>query len=156
MEPRGLRFDDARRFFAAVRPIGERREVENSLFLGVAKRLASSGGEAFMIALQSGAELLAAALRTPPYDLSICAGSRTNIERLADAVIETGEPMPAVIGLEGAAGWFADRYRGGLGLRQKTRLRLTLYTLAAVIPPAVRAPGELRVATQSDRNWLID
>lgn len=133
------------------------REVENSLFLGVAKRLSEKPEAVFMIALQADGTVEAAALWTPPFPLSICAADEERAEQLADAVLDAaGPPVPGVIGLWDHATRFAERWAARPGQAFRPELEMTFYTLDRVVPPPVPAPGILRPAAARDRDWLID
>ncbi len=153
---RGVCFDDPKRFYELVRPALERQEIESSLLLGVARRLADDGGAAFMLALEADEGVEAAALRLKPHQLSICCRDESAIERLVDAVLDTGEPVPAVIGLETFATRFAERWIARTGQILRPGLALRLYTLTRVLPPFAPAPGRLRLASAQEEDWLTD
>jgi uncharacterized protein len=156
LAPRPRRFSDPQAFFDAVQPICAPREIENSMILGAARRISRTGDPAFMIGAEGDAGLFAAAVRTPPYELAVCAGSKAEMEDLADVVVDAGEAIPAAMGVEASVDCFALRFCDRLEIAQRTQLRMTLYTLTDVMFPAAPAAGSLRGATTDDRERLID
>lgn len=151
-----MRYHDAKQFYEVVRPAFAQQEVENSLFLGLAKRLGQTGEAGLMIALRDGEAVEAAALRLPPYELSICAASMQAVDRLVEAVREIEASIPSVVGLTDRATRFADGWMRKCGGSWRTQLDLTLYVLMDLMPPPSPASGSLRQADQQDAAWLID
>jgi predicted GNAT family acetyltransferase len=151
-----LRLKDPQQFYALVRPVFEHREIENSLFLGVARNLATRGGEAYLYALRRDNRVLAAALRTPPFYLCLCALEPAALADLAQALMDAGESVPGVVGPYPDATCFVERWCALAGSRANEEINMTLYALHAVVPPTISAPGALRPALTGDRDWLIE
>jgi len=137
-------------------PVVAPREIENSLFLGVAQRLGEASQKPFMLALQAADGVAAAALRTPPYRLQVWVRHEAAIAPLSNAVLATGEPMPAVMGLDRIAAPFAVCWAQRTGCAVQPSTELTLYCLTEVVPPGRPAAGALRLATADDEPWLTD
>lgn len=150
------RYDNASDFFAAVQPLSLAHEIENALFLGVAKRLAGTGEADLLIAVECGGRSVAAALQSSPYGLSLCMAQRRYIERLAEALADREDPISGVLGVERHAGWFAERFAAGRRVGQRTQLAMVLYALSEVLWPPAPAAGSMRAAVPADREWLID
>ena len=153
---RGIRFDDAKHFYERVAPVFSAHEIENSLFLGVAKRLADGGERAFLCALESETRIVAAALRTPPYQLSVCAADLAAIARLVEAVRKLDAAIPAVMGRQDLATHFAEHWVAQGRGAWRIELDMTFYALRRVVAPPVVARGALRLAVQPDLDWLAD
>ena len=105
-----------------------------------------------LLTVSEGGELVAAALRTPPWPLTLSGVP----EKWADAVAEhlVGVEVPGVNGPRPAVEAFARAWaaRTGCDAREVTALRL--YRLDELEPPAA-VPGASRRATEDDAELLI-
>lgn len=155
-QARRLIVDDPKQFYELVRPAFGNREIENSLFLGVARNIATHGRSAHLYALRRGESILAAALRTPPYYLSVCGLKPAAVAELAQELADAGEAVPGVIGLSSVATCFFERWAAVTGSTASEDINMTLHALGAVIRPTAPAPGTLRPALPADRDWLIE
>ncbi|TAK00418.1 MAG: GNAT family N-acetyltransferase [Chloroflexota bacterium] len=100
--------------------------------------------------------VVAAALRTPPYNLVLSliddldAGAA--VDALADALVD--EVLPGVSGRRDLAARFAERWGGSAGRRARVQMAERIYRLSAVREPRP-APGRMRPAERADRPLLI-
>jgi len=135
------------------------REAEHCLPLGIATNLRQgvqplSDPPLFAVVLgEDDDRVVAAALRTPPYNLVL-----SLVEDLAavDALVEAlaGEALPGVSGPRDEAARFAERWSARSG-RQATRVMAErIYRLSAVREPRP-APGLMRPAERADRPLLL-
>jgi hypothetical protein len=154
------RLDDAAAFLAEAEPLLLADEARHNLILGIAGTIRDSPGHyptrSLWLARDDG-EVVAAALRTSPYNL-ILAGPRSE-EALAALARGIAEDLPGVVGAESEAVAFADLWSRQTGRRARTNMRQGIYALEQVVPtPAV--PGAARVAATDDRDlalrWWIE
>jgi uncharacterized protein len=151
-----VRLADAAAFLAEAEPLLLADEARHNLILGLAWTIRNSpehyAARDFWLVRDSN-EIVAAALRTPPYDL-ILARPRTPqaLAALADAV--AGEDLPGIVAAEPEASEFAELWTRLTGVATRTNMRQGIYLLEHVEPlPAV--PGSARVATARDRELML-
>ena len=136
------------------------REAEHCLILGLAGTLhvgvvTLSEPPLFAVVVDGAADdrVLAAALRTPPYNLVL-----SLVEDLdaVDALAGTleGEPLPGVSGPGDAAARFAEAWTARTGRHARRSMAERIFRLSAVRAPRP-APGRMRLAEQADRTLLI-
>jgi len=148
-------------FLAVAGPQLMEGEERNSLILSIAGRLeagASYGEESpLFLTVEEGGQLIAAALRTPPYNLVIhCEEGRPDaLEAIAERVLELDPDLPGVIGIAETAGRFARIWAERTGKTAVKAMSQRLYSLRRVIPP-VGVPGRMREAGKDDFDLLIE
>ncbi len=153
-----VRVDDAAAFLAEAEPLLLADEARHNLILGIAGNVRDGVyGDFRLWLVRDGAEVAAAALQTPPYNL-ILARPRSSqaLAALAEAV--AGEELPGVVGTEPEVHELAELWCRHTGRGARTNMRQGVYALDRVEPlPA--APGSVRVATADDRElavrWLV-
>ena len=151
-----LRSDDAAAFLAQAEPLLLADEARHNLILGIAGTVRDAPElyplRSFWL-VRHGDEVVAAALRTPPYNLVLARPrSRRALAALAEAV--AGEELPGVVGSEPEAEEFAELWSQLTGVRSRRNMRQGVYALERVepLPPA---PGSARVATADDRELAV-
>jgi predicted GNAT family acetyltransferase len=149
-----VRLDDPAEFLAEAEPILLADEARHNLLLGIAGNARDGVYEDVQLWLVwDGGEIAAAALRTPPYNLILArARSPEALAALAEAV--ACEELPGVVGADPEAHEFAELWTRYTGRPTRTNMRQGVYALERVEPPAA-APGAARVATVSDREFLL-
>jgi predicted GNAT family acetyltransferase len=155
-----VKLDDAATFLAEADALLLADEARHNLILGIAGTIRDSPdhypARSLWLVREDG-EVVAAALRTPPYNL-ILAGPRSE-EALTVLAAGIAEDLPGVVGAEPEAVGFADRWSRQTGVRARTNMRQGIYALEQVQPPS-GVPGSARVATADDRElalrWWID
>ncbi len=154
-------FTDAGDFLASAEPLLLADEARHNLMLGIAGTLRDTPdlyAERDMWLVVDGGRPVAAALRTPPYNLILARPeSDAALAELADAV--AGQELPGLVGATPEAEAFADLWATRTGATATLGMRQGVYALEKVEPlPAV--PGEPRIATMADRElvlrWWID
>ena len=150
--------DDAAEFLAEAEPLLLADEARHNLILGIAGNVRDGVYEDFRLWLvRDGGEVVAAALRTPPFNLILAQPRSTEaLAALAEAV--AAEELPGVVGAEPEVHRFAELWSRQRGAQARTNMRQGVYALEHVEPlPA--APGSARAATVDDRElalrWLI-
>ena len=154
------RFDRVAEFLSATGEFLVAREAEHNLVLGVADSARRSPdlfeGPLYLAAIRHGTDVVAAALRTPPYNLLLSEvdGARS-VPLLLDDL--DGEVLPGVTGPPGAVRDFADRWVGRRGGSWRVRMDERVYVLRGVLAPRP-TEGEMRQASSPDaallEKWL--
>jgi hypothetical protein len=149
-----VRLEDPASFFAEAEPLLLVDEARHNLILGIAGSVRDGLYKDFRLWLvRDGIEVVAAALRTPPYNL-ILAEPRSSeaLAALAEAI--AGEDLPGLVGGEPEVYEFAELWSRHTGRTTRTNMRQGVYALEQVEPlPAV--PGSARVATADDRDLAV-
>jgi uncharacterized protein len=153
-----VRLDDAAAFLAEAEPLLLADEARHNLILGIAGSIERGHYEDFRLWLvRDGADVVAAALRTPPYNLILARPKSADALRpLAEALAD--EELPGVVGSVADAEEFARLWSTQAGVGARTNMRQGVYALERVQPlPSI--PGTARVATAEDRalalRWWI-
>jgi hypothetical protein len=148
-------FSTAAEFMDVVGPTLYANEAEDSLPLGVALRVLDGHpyGDAapFFACVEKGGQLPLIALRTPPYNLLLCARSLDfdALELVARHVAATGAALPGAQGRVGVVDAFAEIWRKHAGVSLSIAMEQRLYQLTEVTRPA-DVPGRARWAEGRD------
>jgi hypothetical protein len=152
------RLDNAAEFLAEAEPLLLADEARHNLILGIAGSIERGHYEDFRLWLvRDGVDVVAAALRTPPYNLILARpASAETLPPLAEALAD--EELPGVVASMPEAEEFARLWAAQAGVGARTNMEQGVYALERVEPlPAV--PGAARVATAEDRalalRWWI-
>ncbi|MEN6369309.1 MAG: GNAT family N-acetyltransferase [Thermotogota bacterium] len=150
-------FSDAAAFLDVVEPKLLAREAENALLLGVATALRDGrryGDEPpFLACTVDETAVVAAAVRTPPYNLLLGNATRSGWEPVAKHLADTGVHLPGVNAERDVALDFAEWWSTSCGVRHEVTMRQRLYRLTAVAFP-VGVRGHARWAEASDAELL--
>ena len=151
-----VRLSDAAAFFVEAEPLLLADEARHNLILGIAGVIRDSPelyrARDFWL-VKDGSEVVAAALRTPPYNLILAQPrSAEALAALAEAVAD--EELPGVVGAEPEAVEFAELWTRHTGRPTRTNMRQGVYQLERVQPPPT-VPGSARVATADDRELAV-
>jgi len=155
------RYARAADFLAAAGHFLVAREAEHNLILGIAGSMADGldrgDEEPYFAVVRDDHRVVAAAMRTPPYNLILSEVDDDEALRpLAEDVAGSG--VPGVVGPPHAARAFAERWVGSAGGRWSTVMDERVYRLRVVRPPR-QSRGSWRIAVPSDRNllsrWLV-
>jgi predicted GNAT family acetyltransferase len=137
------------------------REAAHNLLFGITANLAAdptiSDGPPYLATVSRGGTVVAAALRTPPWNLVL-----SEVDDLAalDDIVEDlavdpqAAPLTGVAGPAGVAEAFADRWSARTGFPNRRGIAERIFSLTTVRPPRP-APGHLRIAGPADRDLLI-
>lgn len=136
----------------------EEREAENNLILGNLTRLLeqdpSQGDPPFLCMVEDEGNVVAAAMRTPPYNLVLTRAPAVAIAMIADHIARQRMTLPGIIAPEEAAQTFLTAWR-------KFALRTTIalkphrgHVCEQVIPPPP-TPGRFDQALHTDADRLV-
>lgn len=136
-------------FLARARPMLRRDEARNSLLLGIAESLPPAKGGLPLATAESGGEVTAVALCTPPRKLLISDGPPAAIDALVQAMRRHAPTLPGVTGPAAAT----ERFARGWPEPVRCRLRMRLHRLDEVADVPV-PEGHVRIATPADASRL--
>jgi hypothetical protein len=152
------RYGSAIEFLAAAGPWLERREAEHNLILGIASTLrdhpALYPATPFLATVSHDGTLVAAALRTPPFNLVL---SEIEDEQALDLLVANldGAELPGLVARPDVATAFADRWVTAHGGRWEIAMEERIYQLSAVVPPRP-VPGRAREAMDANRPLIVE
>lgn len=161
------KFTEPAAFLAFTQPHLERAEAANNLMLGLATRLVTHRDRfkhpPYLATVSDGAELVAAALMTPPRDIIVYSGRperEAALRLIAEDLHAANWPLPGVNGPAEDSAAFARIWAELTGAKARIKVHMRVYELREVIPPARPAPGVLRVADLNHLDlivtWLAD
>jgi predicted GNAT family acetyltransferase len=142
------RFTEPEAFLARAEPFLRAREVENALMLGICGS-ARFDESCYLATVEESGDVVACALRTPPYSALLTRAQRPALEVLADDLAGAYGSLPAVAGPEPAAGDFADLWSARTGEAVGPAVQMRVFEARRVIWPRMPA-GTLRPATEED------
>src|SRR5579862_2789682 len=147
--------DDPARFLLEASPLLLADEARHNLILGLAGTLRSTPDvypERSLWLVYDGGIVVAAALRTPPYNAVI---ARPLDEAALDELVAAIDELPGVVGAVPEVDAFAERWCAQRGARAPLVFRQGIFALTAVAD-LPRASGGLREATRADYDLLVD
>jgi GNAT superfamily N-acetyltransferase len=150
-----VELEDAGEFLRRAERMLLADEARHNLILGVAGTLREHPRlypEHRLWLVADDAEVVGAALRTPPYYLVLARCDRAASTALA---AEVGEPLPGVVGAVPEVDEFAAAWAEARGMRPEIRVRQRIHALDEPEPPPRPASGEAREATAADRPLLL-
>jgi predicted GNAT family acetyltransferase len=152
-------FSTAAEFLDAVGPTLYAGEAENSLPLGIALRLLDghrySDEAPFLACVEEAGSFPAIALRTPPYNLCLCAMDVDSdaLGTIAGHLAQTGTALPGAHGRVDVVTAFATLWRGKTRAIPRVGMEQRLYRLDRVASPT-GVPGHARWADEDDAGPL--
>jgi predicted GNAT family acetyltransferase len=150
-----VRLDDAAAFLAEAEPFLLADEARHNLLLGIAGTIRDSP-ELYPLRslwlVREGGRPVAAALRTPPFNLVLARPESP--EALAPLARAIAEELPGVVGAVPEVEEFAQLWARRTGAAARTTMRQGVYALDSVLPPTGVA-GSARVAADDDRELVL-
>jgi predicted GNAT family acetyltransferase len=135
------------------------REAENNLVLGLITGL--KGGRTFgplrpyFAVVRNGEAVVAAAMRTPPHNLILTAGSDPDgLPLIVDDAFGAMPDTPGLSGPKELAARAVTLWTGRTGATARVVMAQRIYQLTRVIAPRP-APGGARIARESDRATIV-
>ncbi|HVN60597.1 MAG TPA: GNAT family N-acetyltransferase [Gaiellaceae bacterium] len=152
---------DAEGFLRSAGDFLAAREAEHNLLLGLAGRLRANPhtyGEAdpYFAVVEDGGRVVAAALRTPPYNLILSeTGDPAAYGALAKDAHDVFADLPGVSGPASAIGTFLSTREALTGERAQLVMSQGIYAATEVVA-AREVGGRMREAAAPDRELLLD
>ena len=129
-------------------------EAENQVMLSIrglpGTRPPVFGENCYLATVEDGCDVVACAVRTPPFGVLISRAQQPALRALVDDLAGKYRTLPAVLGPEPAVSAFARRWSDRVGAPVRLRMRQRLFEIRQVQPIATRPPGALRLADEAD------
>jgi uncharacterized protein len=151
-----VRLDDPAEFLEAAGPMLLTDEARHNLLLGVSATAVHSHDlypDYFAWIVVDEGEPVAAATRTPPYNLALSASRSTAALELLAAEID--DDPPGVLGAQPEVDAFARAWSERTGVTLELRVAQGLYALEQV-QPVPAAAGRMRLQEAADTEVLVD
>lgn len=153
------RYDDVREFYARAEGFLVAHEAHHNLILGVCATLLRTPGyyeqPPYLATVEEGGEVVAAAVRTPPHNLVL---SRTSSDEVLTLIGRDAfalyDALPGALAPADVSRPFAELWAGLSGQPYERGKAMRIFQLEAV-EPVPQVPGELRRATEADRELLL-
>lgn len=145
--------DDPDAFLVLAAPLYRRDPVLHTIELTALG--AGVPADAVMVTAHEGADVVGAALQTPPYPLLVTGLAGGGSRAAAEALADTHPDVHGVRGVREVAGRFSADWHAVTGRAGHVDLGERLYRLGTLIPPA-EVPGTARLATAQDHAVLVD
>ncbi|GCE46552.1 hypothetical protein EI42_00063 [Thermosporothrix hazakensis] len=139
-------------FLEQVVPVLERKEVLNSLILGISQRFQDFADRVYLASVEDEQGLILAACMTPPFRIILSSEQPENIEAhelIIRDLLAHGWTVPGVVAESTLALAFSESWKRLTGRGYEIGMRERLFGLTEVIPPSP-GPGALRQATEKD------
>lgn len=147
-------YRDPALFLDRAKPFLLQAEAENNLFLGMGGRPGSPppilGDQCYLATVEQADEVVACAVRTPPYGLVITWAETGALDALLENLQGTYDSLPSVLGPEPTVTAFAQRWAQHFSTRTRPIMQMRLFETRRVQVPAIPPSGVLRVAYESD------
>jgi RimJ/RimL family protein N-acetyltransferase len=156
---RASAFSDPVEFLERAGALLEADEARHNLILALA-RLLHERPEIYpefgLWVVEEGGRPLAAALITPPFNLVLAdTADEGALPLLADAVRDSGRPVPGVLGNRPTVDRFTEAWCELVGVVPRRRMGLGVFALERVEHTG-EAPGAARWAVPTDRALVLD
>lgn len=145
------RFMERKDFLARAEPFLRAAEAENVLMLGICSPSGSArfDDSCYLAVVMEDQDVIACALRTPPYSAVVTRGDRPALELLVTDLVAKYPDLPAVVGPEPAIGDFAELWSARAGAPAHVAVRMRMFEARRVLPPPLPS-GRFRIATEAD------
>jgi hypothetical protein len=151
------RFSEVSDFLDVVGDFLGAREAEHNLIFGICSNLCLTpsmfGGPPYLAAVTDRGRVVAAALRTPPHRLILSEIDDPAAIRLLVEDTRSSE-LSGVLGPKEHARAFVEAWTAAGGPAARLTICERIYRLTRVQPPHT-VPGDVRVATQADRDLVV-
>jgi predicted GNAT family acetyltransferase len=154
-----VRYDDPKEFASRTEPFLIADEARHNLLLGISSTLIErpeAYPEFHLWTVEEGPDVLAVAIRTPPFNLAVSqSGREGSLALLAHELAAAGAIVPGVTGAVPEADEFAEAWTARGGGSARVAMASRIYVLRSVAP-VDGVPGRMRQATPADRGLLVD
>jgi uncharacterized protein len=145
-------------FSARARAWLMRSEVENNLILGICNQLLALGGpspEVYLATVEDRDDIVACALRTPPYKAVITRGNEEALRCLVEDLATRYGTLPAVLGPEPEVRRFAEMWSTQVGTAVRPGMQQRVFEIREVRALQRPVPGTMRLANHGDLPTLV-
>ena len=145
-------------FQEAAGPFLAAREAENNLMLGLTANLVAGRAYGpqppFFAVVRAGTDVVGAAMRTPPFNLILAAGTTEHaLPLILDGIARETTDITGLIGPKDLARRGVDLWSARTGLAHRLQMAERIYALARVIPPRP-VSGRMRPAHSRERDLI--
>jgi predicted GNAT family acetyltransferase len=151
---------DANGFLAVVEAPLLCEEVKNSLILGISQQVSQGRtygqDPPYFLSVHDRDSLIAAAIRTPPYNLILyCEEDRLEaLDLIAAHLTDAGENLPGAHGTVKVVSAFSEAWARRTGVETHVEMAQRVYCLTEVTAP-LDVPGAMRWAEEDDVGTLV-
>ena len=154
------RFDNTKEFWHCAQDYLLQHQAEHNLLLGILHTLLHDPDRypdaPYLALAETNDNVLAAAIRTPPYKLVLSKAKDLNaLTLIAQDLPDYPEQLPGVSGLIAEVETFLQIWQTLTGQSYRRTMEMRIHQLTQVEPIAT-ASGYLRPATESDRPLLLE
>jgi predicted GNAT family acetyltransferase len=137
-----------------------RAEDQHNLMLGLAEKLrhtppVAAAAPAYWVTIESDAEVVGCALRTPPHKLCLTDMPIEALPALVDDVARAYRALPAVLGPDRIVRRFAALWSAARGVRTRSGMEQRIYRLDALAPVRAVPTGWLRSVDSRDTEAVV-
>lgn len=145
---------DPREFFELVGPFLEKDEVANTLALGIARSFVdTSTHDGLMFSVESGADVVAVAVKSPHRNLVLTQAPEPAMRALANYLFAYALPVPGITAPTQTARDFSVAWKALTDAQSNDRVALRLFKAAKLNDVAAPA-GAFRYAQLSDQELI--
>jgi uncharacterized protein len=152
------RFDTIDEFWNKTQPYLLKHEAENNVLLGIVHTLLYNPTRypdpPYLTMVEIDGVVVATAIRTPPHKLLLSKVKNLNALNLIAQDLDR-EQLPGVMGLVPEVETFLQSWRGLTGQSYRLLVEMRIHQLKA-LQPLKTANGHLRLATEKDRDLLLE
>lgn len=151
------RFDTVGDFEELAKPFLMEREAEHNLFLGICSQIAEGRyTDPYLVAVERDGVVVAAAFRTPPFQLGLShIADAPAIRLIAEDARAEFDTLPGVLGSIDDAKAFAETWQDLSGQAFSVGMEQRIYQATEARDP-FGAPGQMCVADVAERQTVID
>ncbi|WP_319421105.1 GNAT family N-acetyltransferase [Pleurocapsa sp. FMAR1] len=154
-----VRFDNASEYYQRVESYLLEDEATHCLLLGISKALSKSDRDdanlPYLATVENKGLIKTTAIQTPPRKLMLAKSTDNKaVDSIAKDIASPNKSLPGVIAPKSEAIIFARTWQSLTGQAFELAVAMKIHQLE-IVQPITSASGNLRLATQSDRNLLI-
>jgi uncharacterized protein len=154
-----VKFNDAHKFYQQVENYLLNQEATHCLLIGLSKALSTSQSKntrPYLAIVENKQEITAIAIQIPPRQLLISQSTDLEaVKLLAKDIASDNQSLPGVMASQPEAKTFVQTWQSLTGQSFKLKVAMQVHQLETV-QPITKASGDLRLATESDRNLLVN
>lgn len=154
-----IRFADVNEFYPRVEAFLLKQEAEHNLMLGLTSMLKHTNTyrDPYLALVEDDGAVVAAALRTPPFNLTLSnVQDEAAIRLIAEDVFATyGDELVGISGLKSVSKSFADAWQSIASVKPRLNSEMRIFRLEQVNPVA-NVRGEYRKATAQEYELVVD